>query len=60
MNPPNLFFVIINEQGHIIHSSTDQNNLQLMKKYVQNAQDSGDAWILIEYRFARVVSCDVA
>lgn len=57
MNYPSSFFVVINEQGQIVHSSTDPDNAPLMKRYVQMAKSAGDSWELLEYVFSHVVPC---
>lgn len=51
------YFVVVNEEGHIIHSSDDPDNLPLMERYVRKALEAGDAWELREYTFTRIVNC---
>lgn len=60
MNTPSSFFVIVNEQGHIMHSTLDATILPLMEKYVRHARDAGDSWTLVEYKFSRVIDCNGA
>ena len=58
MDSVRTLFVILNEQRQIVYSSFDSNFVSLMKKHVRRANDAGDAWILVEYKSARVISCD--
>ena len=58
MRDNNSFFVIINEQDQVIHSSQDPDNLPLMMRYVRKAKEAGDDWSLLEYRLSRVIEVD--
>ena len=50
-------WILVNEEGRVIHKTMDKENVQFMCNQVIHARAVGDHWVLLHYELKDVVTC---
>lgn len=57
MNPAQKLWVVLDHDGKVIQHSTRPEMVDMMQRYVAQARVAGDAWVLVEYDFSKILEC---